>query len=462
MAVDYDLIVVGPTSAAQTAAIAAAQTYARVAWITETSPRSTDPLTLLRESTRSLSLLTGLDAPQLQDWAEWLTILETALDRDPAANVQAYSVNYLEGSIQFQVEGSLSVRVGKKVLRSRSYLLAMDPEGSFPSIPGIERSQVWTITKLWNQLKETCGNWPKHLTILGHGPQAVELSQALLRLGIKVLILTGGRSLLPQEDPEIAELLQVYLEGSGISINTREALTEVLPLGEKQLLLQLSECKVETEGLIIAMEESSSLPSYLIPLHLNRTKQGLWVNSTLQTSSPNIYACGPILGGYRVPGIASCEARLAIQNALFEERSLIQYHQIPYAILSDPPLARVGLTEQQAQRYDPKVQVIRQTYKDCDRALFEQAPTGLCKVLVQSDGQLLGAHIIGTCAQELIHVFALAIQQGCSLQTLGRLGYGSPTFTQVIQQVAEQWRNQGWNQQRDYNERWFYNRRKQA
>ncbi len=466
MAVDYDLIVVGPTPTAQSAAIAAARTYARVAWITDTDPITSDPFVLLREGTRSLSNLKGQGTLQPQDWTEGLAVLATALDRDPVARVQAYGGNYVQGPIQFQRERGLSVTVGGRSLRSRSYLLAMSPGPGLPAIPGINHPNVWTIHQLLHRLKESVEKWPQHISLLGHGPQAVEVCQSLQRLGIKVLLLTDGHPLLPQEDPEVATLLQAYLEGSGIeaggiSINTQQRLTDISPLRDGCLLLKLAEMNVETEALVIATEDFRVLPSYLAPLNLKKVQQGIWVDSALQTSVSTIFACGPILGGYQVPEIASYEAKVAVQNALFESRSPIRYHQIPYAILSDPPLARVGLTESQARRYDPTVQVIRQTYRDCDRALFAEDPAGLCKVMVRTDGMFLGAHIVGTCAQEAIYVFALALQQGCKLQDLERLGDGSFAYMQVVQQMAVQWQQQSWCQHRDHHERCFYKRRKQ-
>jgi pyruvate/2-oxoglutarate dehydrogenase complex dihydrolipoamide dehydrogenase (E3) component len=458
MAVDYDLVVVGATSAGQAAAIAAAQTYARVAWVTASVPRTADPLVLLREGSRRIQTLEGVSLFQ-----QWQDVLSSALQGTQAASVaQSYGVDYQEGPVQFQQKDGLCLTVGQRLMRSRSYLLAMEPEAVLPPILGIDRPQVWTIPQLWQELQRSDKDWPQHVTILGDGPQAVELSQSLRRLGRSVLVLTGGGLLLPQEDREAAFLLQAYLEGMGIAIDTRGSLAEVLGLGREQLTLKVNDCKYATDVLVIAREGSQSLPFYLAPLNLKQTQQKLWVNASLQTSQPNIYACGPLLGGYRIPSLANAEAKVAAQNAVFEKRSPLLYHHIPYAISSDPPLARVGLTELQAKRYDPQVQVLRQSFQDCDRALFEQAPAGLCKVLVQADGTVLGAHLLGVCAGELIHIFALAVQQGMRLQDLGRLGYASPTFAQVIQQVAHQWQRQLWRKDRDRNERWFYNRRKRA
>jgi pyruvate/2-oxoglutarate dehydrogenase complex dihydrolipoamide dehydrogenase (E3) component len=456
MAVNYDLVVVGGTAAGQAAAIAATQTYARVAWVTASVPRVADPLVLLREGSRRVQNLENISL-----YPQWMEALSTVMPGTQAASVaQSYGVDYQEGPLQFQQKDGLCLTVGQRLMRSRSYLLAMEPEEMRSYVPEICESQVWTIPHLWQVLRGPDKNWPKHLTILGNGPQAVELSQSLQRLGRSVLVLTGGGPLLPQEDREVAFLLQAYLQGAGIVVDSHP-LTEMTALGQ-ELVLKVNDCKYATDALVVATEEYGSLPFYLAPLNLKQTKQRLWVNASLQTSQPNVYACGALLGGYRIPSLASAEAKVAAHNALFGKRSPLPYHQLPYAILSDPPLARVGLTELQAKRYDSQVQVLRQSFQECDRALFEEAPAGLCKVLVQADGTVLGAHILGVCAEELIHLFALAMQQGVRLQDLGGLGYASPTFAQVIQQVVHQWQRQLWRKDRDRSERWFYNRRKRA
>jgi pyruvate/2-oxoglutarate dehydrogenase complex dihydrolipoamide dehydrogenase (E3) component len=215
-------------------------------------------------------------------------------------------------------------------------------------------------------------------------------------------------------------------------------------------------------ALAIATETSGTLPDSLARLNLRQTAHGLWVNTSLQTSSPSIYACGGLLGGYNIPSIGRYEARLAVQNALFKEQISLRYFQIPYAILSNPPLARVGLTERQALQYDPQTQVIQQTYQDTERAILSQSSAGLCKVLVRPDGTILGAHIVGANAPEIIHLFSFALQQGILLQNLSKGGYASPSFAQVVQSVSEVWQRQRSQADRDRQERWFYQQRRKG
>ena len=451
MVASYDLVVIGEGHVAEAAAIAAAQTHARVAWAPHFNPIY-DPFLLLREGSRRFAQIKRSDS--LQEWRSWTSTLMTAVQSSPSV-VQSYGVEYVEGTVRFEQD---DLWVWERMLRSRAYLLALHPEPSLPPIEDINHPKVWTIPQLWQQLRNH--SWPQSIAVLGNGPQAVELSQSLHQLGLSVLLITGDRPLLPKEDEDVAFLLQSYLEGDGIQIASRGVLQSIQPAQDGSLLFEVGDQKYTSEALVVTAKGAWRLPKVLEPLNLVQTQQGIAVNAALQTSNPRIYAIGSLLGGYSLPSVALHEAKLAVQNALFERRSPIQYHHLPYAILSDPPLARVGLTEVQARRYDPQVEVLKVDFGECDLARFDQAPVGLCKVLVQKDGTILGAHILGTAAGELIHLFALAMQQGIKLQGLGQLGYVSFTFAEVVQQVSDQW----WQQQhrRDRNERWFYNRRQRV
>jgi pyruvate/2-oxoglutarate dehydrogenase complex dihydrolipoamide dehydrogenase (E3) component len=461
MVANYDLVVIGATAAAEAAAIDAAQTHARVAWVPNASFKS-DPLLLLREGSRRFA---GLKRTvSAQDWRLWSNTLIAATQQSPSI-AQSYGVEYIEGNVRFERD---EVWVGDRQLRSRAYLLALNAEQTLPNLEGINHPKVWTIAQLWKHLQDS--PWPQSIAILGNGPQAVELGQGLGRLGISVLLIAGDNPLLPKEDEDVAFLLQCYLEGDSIQFATRGSVRSIQSAVNDGLLLEVGNSsapsvrKYTAEALVTATEGNWRLPKSLEPLNLLQTQWGIAVNAALQTSNPRIYAIGSLLGGYSLPSIALHEAKHAVHNALFEKQLPLKYHQLPYAILSDPALARVGLTEAQARRYDPQVQVLRADFRECggthperNRARLDSSPVGLCKVLVQKDGTIVGAYILAEAAAELIHLFALAMQHEIRLQGLGQLGYVSLTFAEVVGHITDQW----WQQQhrRDRNERWFYNRR---
>jgi pyruvate/2-oxoglutarate dehydrogenase complex dihydrolipoamide dehydrogenase (E3) component len=234
MVANYDLVVIGATAAAEAAATAAAQTHARVAWALHDTPMP-DPLLLLREGSRGFARLKGTGISR--DWQRWTNTLMTAVQPSPS-RAQSYGVEYIEGAVRFEQD---DLWAGNRLLRSRAYLLALNPEQTLPPIQGIHHSKVWTIPQLWKVLRLTDQAWPQSIAILGHGPQAVEISQSLKRLGLSVLLITGDSVLLSKEDEDAAFLLQSYLEGSGIEISSRGALKSIQSSLDDSLLLEVGD-----------------------------------------------------------------------------------------------------------------------------------------------------------------------------------------------------------------------------
>jgi pyruvate/2-oxoglutarate dehydrogenase complex dihydrolipoamide dehydrogenase (E3) component len=457
MAVEYDLVVVGDTAAAATAAITAAQVHARVAWVAPT--RSIDPLLLLREGARGFREHLP-HAANPKAWRHWTTVLQSTLANDPSATAQINGVNTIESPAVFVPGKTVSLRGEHFLWRSRTYLLAMMPPEKRPPIPGIDHPQVWSIAHLWDALRHPDESWPSALAILGNGPQAVELSQSLQSLSIPTTLLTNGQPFLPYEDHEAVAWVQAYLEGSEVLIDDRGLLNVSSTAKTDSLSLDVGEQQYHVTALVLALEPSGGIPESLQSLQLRQTSRGIAVDAALQTSIPSIYACGSLLGGYALPSLAAHEAKRAVHNALFEQYLPVQYHQVPYVIFSDPPLARVGLTEHQARRHDPQAIVLRQNDTSCEPILFQPTPTTFYKVLVQRDGTVLGVHLIGAAAAELIHLWAMIIQQGIPLSVLDVGGFASLSFATVVQQVVAQWQQQSsHHSHRDRNERWFYRRR---
>jgi pyruvate/2-oxoglutarate dehydrogenase complex dihydrolipoamide dehydrogenase (E3) component len=169
----------------------------------------------------------------------------------------------------------------------------------------------------------------------------------------------------------------------------------------------------------------------------------LVLNEKLQTTNPRIYGCGDVAGGYQFPHLAQYEADIALNNALFFPWFKVDYLGIPWAIFTDPPLARVGLTEAQARRrYGKDVLVVRQYFKVLDKAQLLGETTGFCKLVVRQNGEILGASIVGAQASESIGEIALAIRRKLKVGVLADLPHASSTLTEIIGKTAIEWRRQ--------------------
>jgi len=165
-----------------------------------------------------------------------------------------------------------------------------------------------------------------------------------------------------------------------------------------------------------------------------------------------------------LPNVANYEARIALNNALFLPRLQVNYQNTPWAILSHPTLAQVGVTENQAKRQfsQQEVIVLRHYYKSIAAAQLKNEITGICKLVVLGNGKILGATIFSTQARELINLIALAMSRNISVKHLGNLSAVYPSFSELLEQTARDFSQHRFNNNtawQDWLENLFYLRR---
>jgi pyruvate/2-oxoglutarate dehydrogenase complex dihydrolipoamide dehydrogenase (E3) component len=168
------------------------------------------------------------------------------------------------------------------------------------------------------------------------------------------------------------------------------------------------------------------------------TEQGIKVNNYLQTSRPNILAIGDVIGDYLFTHVASYQAGIAARNALLPvSKKKVDYRVLPWCTFTDPEAARVGLTFPEAQQQYPQARVVTLPWADIDRAQTEHAPTGFIKlVLAGKKEQIVGAHMVGAHAGELLGEVALAMQHHLTISDILATIHTYPTFHTGLQQVA--------------------------
>ncbi|PSB07131.1 mercuric reductase, partial [filamentous cyanobacterium Phorm 46] len=139
----------------------------------------------------------------------------------------------------------------------------------------------------------------------------------------------------------------------------------------------------------------------------------------------------------------NCEAMVAVKNALFLPMFQIDYRGIPWAIFSDPQLARVGLTEAQARRrFGDDIIISREYFKNVERAQMCGETSGFCKIVGRRNGEILGASIVGPQAAELIQAIALAVRHGMKVEAIAELPYIWSSFSAINGQTAAIWESQ--------------------
>jgi pyruvate/2-oxoglutarate dehydrogenase complex dihydrolipoamide dehydrogenase (E3) component len=443
MALDYDVVIIGGSLTGRYAAILATQFEAKVALVEPPqqkfpvlTPHALTSLGKLRQQCSDIA--SGAVNSSTVQWAEVMqkanSVVTNIEELYSPVVLAALGVDVVSGIGQFERSPALAFSVNRRQLRSHNFLLATGSRPVIPNIEGLQATGYYTLPEVSSVL--TSPNPPSRWVIIGGEPSGIQMAQIFTRFGLDVTLIVRYSRLLPQEDPEITQLIQAALEAEGVRILTATPVTQIKQIQSKKWV-QAGNQAIETDEILLCVGQQPDLA------HLNLEAVGvrshrnrLVLNAKLQTTNPRIYACGDAIGGYSFPNIANYEAAIALKNALYFPRNQVDYINIPWVIFCDPQLARVGLSETQARRSYTDVVVLRQYFKSVAAAQIEMTTTGVCQVVLLPNGEIIGATIVGSYAAELIHVFGLAIAQRIRIDKIAQLAPVYPSFSEIFEQIS--------------------------
>ncbi|MGL5060005.1 MAG: dihydrolipoyl dehydrogenase family protein [Microcoleus sp.] len=466
---DYDLVIIGGTSAGRYAALTASSLQARVALVEPLNNLQDLPVAgkgsielglkysqILSQSGRFAHQISqqrfGIQwetnssslPPQLRfdGVFQWADAVVANLDRINSLDIlAARGVDVIFGSGEFIDRPNLVFAVGGRKLRSLCYLLACPSRSAIPNIEGLSSVGYFTAETLGQlaQLKQL----PESLVVLGGDPSGIEIAQTFSRLGVAVTVVVKSSRILMKEDADAAGLIQAAMEAEGIRILTDTEVTQARVIDGKKWI-QAGPRAIEAGEIFLAAGSRHNFAYLnLEAVGVKFNKQGLILNDKLQTTNPKIYACGDVAGGYPFPHIGNFEALVAVKNAVFFPRFKIDYRGIPWAIFSEPQLARVGWNEAQARRrFGDDIIVATEYFKNIEKAQVSGEMIGFCKIVGRRNGEILGASIVGSQAAELIHAIALAVRQGMKVEEIAELPFIWPTFSEINGLTAINWQLQ--------------------
>jgi len=440
MAVKYDIVIIGGGSAGLVVASAAAQLKAKVALV-ERHKLGGDCLWFGCVPSKSLIHASRV-AYQVKNAARFGIYTEppeiefakvTGHVQQVIANIQPHDSPERFRGLGVEVifgEGKFidkkTFEVDGQQLTARAFVIATGSRPAIPSVKGLHSADFLTNEKVFD-LKER----PNSLVIIGAGPIGCELGQAFSRLGSNVTIISSKSHILPKEEPEAALVVQKQFESEGINI-LKEVRAEKVEVVDGKKQVTAGGKNIIVDEILVAGGRLPNVESLNLEVAgVEVGKPGIIVNEKLQTTNSKIYACGDVIGGYQFTHVAGYEAVVALTNALFFPISKVNYRVIPWATFTDPELARVGLTEKQAkERYGDDVCVLKQPFSGVDRAQAEAATTGFCKIITKGNGEILGAHLVGISAGELIHEIVLAMSHKLPVSALTGI-HVYPTLSEV-------------------------------
>ncbi len=330
------------------------------------------------------------------------------------------------------------VNINGRDVSARSFVICT---GSSPFIPAIEG--IGAVPYLTNQNLFTQEDLPRSMIVLGAGPIGIEMAQALAYLGVAVTVIEQAEQILVREDREMADLLSTRLSGQGIALRVRTKAVKVSDrMGEVALTVEEETGKrdmVTASAVLVAVGRKANVDGLgLEAAGVGYSAKGVKTDKKLRTTAANIYACGDVAGPYQFSHMAEYQARVAARNALFPLKGVADYDHYIWCTFTDPEFAHAGLTESEArQRCGDRIKVFRWQYKDTDRARTEAEPFGVSKFVCDDSYRLLGAHILGARAGDLIHEAQIIKTLGIPFHRLDSVIHIYPTLSDVVRQPAK-------------------------
>ena len=270
------------------------------------------------------------------------------------------------------------------------------------------------------------------------------MAQALAYLGVAVTVVEQAEQVLVREDRELADLLSSRLSGQGIRLRMKTKAVKLADqMGAAALTVEEQAGKrdvVVASAILVAVGRKANVDGLgLEAAGVEYSAKGIKTDGRLRTTAGNIYACGDVAGPYQFSHMAEYQARIAARNALFPLKGVARLRSLCVVHLHrSPDFAHAGLTEGEArQAFGERIKVFKWQYKDTDRARTEAEPFGMGKFVCDDSYRLLGAHILGQGAGDLIHEAQILKTFGIPFHRLDSVIHVYPTLSDVVRQPAK-------------------------
>ena len=359
-------------------------------------------------------------------------VIAAIAPNDSVERFTGLGVNVIKGEARFRDKST--VIVDGREIKARRFVIASGSSPALPPIPGIERVSYFTNETIFDNKRKI-----EKLILVGGGPIGMELAHAFRRLGSEVVVLEAFKPL-AKEDPELAEVVLRQMEADGVEIISDARVERFEPFGDRvQVVFARAGQSYTLDGshLMLATGRRPNIEKLnLDGAGIRHDRTGIKVDKGLKTSNKRVYAIGDVIGELQFTHVASYHASVVIKNALFRLPAKVNNDILPRVTFTDPELAQVGLTEDEARKRHGNIQVYRWPFADNDRAQAERAIDGFVKVITTKRGKVIGASMVGDHAGELIQMWGLAMHKGMKIGALASIVSPYPTLSEVNKRAA--------------------------
>ncbi len=372
---------------------------------------------------------------QLHDHVQ--RVLAAAAPNASAERMTALGASVIAGEARFVSRSTLSA--GEQTIKARRFVIATGARIVAPPIPGLETIPFLTDASLASATRR-----PERLIVLGGGSTGVAVAQAMIRLGSQVTLVESA-SLLGRDDPEAVAILRRALLREGVILHEQVQVLRAQSIrGGVRLAIagaDGAEQIIEGTHLLLATGRTPAIETLDLELAgIVGDAGGVRVDRLLRSTNARVYAIGDCAGGLAsgIGGgqVAEEHARLVLRHALFRQRGRFDATAVPRVTQTQPELASLGLSEEQARAKAGAIRVLRWPYAESERAQAERETDGFVKLVTDTKGRVLGVTIVGARAGDLIATWALALKTGMNATEMAELMMPYPTLSEVSKRAA--------------------------
>lgn len=436
---EYDLLVIGTGTAAMVAAMRVREAGWNVAVIDEKpfggtcALRGCDPKKMLVAATEAIDAQRrmrghGVDGEVRIDWPELMTFKRSFTDPVPQKHEQRYrdkGIDSFRGAAKFT--GPSSIMVDQAELHGRHILIAT---GAEPVRLGITGEELL----IDNESFLAMPNLPRRIVLVGGGYIAAEFSHIAARSGAHVTILQRGPRMLPQFEPELVGWLMESFDALGIEVRTNTVVTGIEARRDGFVVHGQSNDEAVAVAADLVVHAAGRVPALerldLAAANIATERGRLKLSEHLQsTSNPAVYAAGDAAQtGPPLTPVSSHDAKVVVANLLKGNHQKPDYRGVPSVAFTLPPIATVGMGEEEARNSGLRYRVRSERTSDwyTARRLAERV-YGFKTLVEEGTGRLLGAHLVGPHADEVINLFGLAIRHDLTADDLKNTMFAYPT-----------------------------------
>lgn len=345
-------------------------------------------------------------------------------------------VTYLQGEAHL-VDGH-TVEVEGKNYSGDHIILATGSVSKHLPIEGADLPGILTSKELLD-LEQL----PSKMCFIGGGVIGMEFASIFQRFGCEVHVIEFAKEILPNFDHDISKRLKQLLGKKGVNIQTQAAVQYIRQAGEKDYIVGYQqkgkEFEITVDAVVMAVGRTPNIRSlHLDHLPIEFTPQGITTDENMRTTLPSVYAIGDLNGRCMLAHAATYQGIRAVNHILGMSDN-INLQQIPAAVFTAPEVATVGVTEEMCKQENRAYKTRKAFFRSNGKAVCMDETEGLCKIIVdEHQHTLIGCHIIGPHAADLIHEMNLIIEQAIPLPKLQSVIHIHPTLSELLQEVMKE------------------------